>query len=322
MQNRLREVRNKTNLTLSSYSRMIGIPPNTLSRYETGKREPKLETWEKLANFWEVSVPYLQGYVDEYIDIHDLNEEEQDAYNRITDMLCEEYPEDSISWAKIGQLLINSAEEQKMEKVVYKEELCGRIAVVKEMDMPFGRYYTGYIEILHKDPFSWRNHVEMGKELFFDSWDEFEEFPGGVTFAGSFPDIESEEGFVGFDTEPFTPGEYTEEDCIDILKKTANILAIRTRAAEEAIASRKNSEPKNKSNKKSKNVGLLLEAVNDLANASAFNERDKKDKVSERLDSAGKNITLFLVNELHVKPSDIAMFTILKTVLSEDNNDE
>ncbi|OOK95780.1 hypothetical protein [Lactobacillus gasseri] len=209
-----------------------------------------------------------------------------------------------------------------MESIIYKEEVCGRIAVVKEMDMPFGHYYTGYIEILHKDPFSWRNHVEMGKELFFDSWDEFEEFPGGVTFAGSFPDIESEEGFVGFDTEPFTPGEYTEEDCIDILKKTANILAIRTRAAQEAIASKENSEPKNKSDKKSKNVGLLLEAVNDLANASAFNERDKKDKVSERLDSAGKNVTLFLVNELHVKPSDIAMFTILKAVLSEDDEDE
>lgn len=87
---------------------MIGIPSNTLSRYETGKREPKLETWEKLANFWGVSVPYLQGYVNEYIDIHDLNKYEQEAYNRITDMLCEEYPEDSISWSKIGQLLINS----------------------------------------------------------------------------------------------------------------------------------------------------------------------------------------------------------------------
>lgn len=61
MKNRLREVRNKTNLTLSSYSRMIGIPSNTLSQYETGKREPRLKTWEKLANFWEVSVPYLQG---------------------------------------------------------------------------------------------------------------------------------------------------------------------------------------------------------------------------------------------------------------------
>lgn len=40
---------------------MIGIPSNTLSQYETGKREPRLETWKKLANFWEVSVPYLQG---------------------------------------------------------------------------------------------------------------------------------------------------------------------------------------------------------------------------------------------------------------------
>ena len=87
---------------------MIGIPNNTLSQYETGKREPKLKTWEKLAKFWKVSVPYLQGYVDEYIDIHDLNEEEQDAYNHITDMLCEEYPEDSVSWSKIGHLLINA----------------------------------------------------------------------------------------------------------------------------------------------------------------------------------------------------------------------
>lgn len=66
MQNRLREVRNKTNLTLSSYSRMIGIPSNTLSQYETGKREPRLETWEKLANFWKVSVPYLQGLDQEW----------------------------------------------------------------------------------------------------------------------------------------------------------------------------------------------------------------------------------------------------------------
>ena len=46
MQNRLREVRNKTNLTLSSYSRMIGIPSNTLSQ--------------------EVSVPYLQWLDQEW----------------------------------------------------------------------------------------------------------------------------------------------------------------------------------------------------------------------------------------------------------------
>lgn len=209
-----------------------------------------------------------------------------------------------------------------MEKVVYREEICGRIAVVKEMDMPFGRYYTGYIEILHKDPFSWRNHVEMGKELFFDSWDEFEEFPGGVTFAGTFSDVESEEGFVGFDTEPFTPGEYTEEDCIDILKKTANILAIRTRAAQEAIASQKVESQGTKADKKPKNVGLLLETVSDIANAAAFNQSDEKDKVNKALENAGLKLVAFLDKELNVSPEDVAMFAILKTILSEDEDDE
>ena len=35
-----------------------------LSQYETGRREPKLETWQKLADFFGVSVPYLQGYAE------------------------------------------------------------------------------------------------------------------------------------------------------------------------------------------------------------------------------------------------------------------
>ncbi|WP_162855481.1 hypothetical protein [Lactobacillus paragasseri] len=51
-----------------------------------------------------------------------------------------------------------------MENIIYKEEVCGRIAVVKEMDMPFGRYYTGYIEILHKDPFSWICSVYLHRQ--------------------------------------------------------------------------------------------------------------------------------------------------------------
>lgn len=209
-----------------------------------------------------------------------------------------------------------------MENIIYKEEVCGRIAVVKEMDMPLGHYYTEYIEILHKDPFSWRNHVEMGKELFFDSWDEFGEFPGGVTFAGSFPNIESEEGFVGFDTEPFAPGEYTKEDCLDILKKTANILAIRTRAAQETIASQKVENLGTKADKKPKNVGLLLDTVNDIANAVAFNKTDETDKANQKLENAGLKLVAFLDKELNVSPEDVAMFAILKTILSEDEDDE
>ena len=64
VKNRLKELRNKKHLTLKELGEQLGMPNNTLSQYETGKREPKLETWEKLADFFGVSVPYLQGISD------------------------------------------------------------------------------------------------------------------------------------------------------------------------------------------------------------------------------------------------------------------
>lgn len=36
-----------------------GINKVTISKYERGKREPKLETWFKLADFFGVSLSYL-----------------------------------------------------------------------------------------------------------------------------------------------------------------------------------------------------------------------------------------------------------------------
>ena len=67
--NLLKELRQKNNLTLKELGQKIGMANNTLSQYETGKREPKLETWQALADFFNVSVPYLQG-IDE--GIYDL----------------------------------------------------------------------------------------------------------------------------------------------------------------------------------------------------------------------------------------------------------
>ena len=62
MENRLKEIRQKNSLTLEKMGEKVGIAKNTLSRYESGKREPKLEVWQKLADFFDVSVPYLQGF--------------------------------------------------------------------------------------------------------------------------------------------------------------------------------------------------------------------------------------------------------------------
>ncbi|MBC9118638.1 helix-turn-helix domain-containing protein [Fructobacillus fructosus] len=59
--NRIRALRNEKELTLKALGEQVGLASNTLSQYETGKREPKLATWEKLADFFGVDVGYLQG---------------------------------------------------------------------------------------------------------------------------------------------------------------------------------------------------------------------------------------------------------------------
>lgn len=59
--NRIAELRKDRELTIQQVADGIGVSNGTISRYEKGTREPKLETWVKLADFFGVSVSYLQG---------------------------------------------------------------------------------------------------------------------------------------------------------------------------------------------------------------------------------------------------------------------
>ena len=59
--NRLKELRLSHDYTLDDIERLTGIKRGTYNNYENGNTEPKLETWQKLADFWDVTVPYLQG---------------------------------------------------------------------------------------------------------------------------------------------------------------------------------------------------------------------------------------------------------------------
>lgn len=61
LHNRIAELRKEKGLTLQQVADAIGVGNNTISRYETGNREPKLETWKKLAKFFKAPVSYLQG---------------------------------------------------------------------------------------------------------------------------------------------------------------------------------------------------------------------------------------------------------------------
>ena len=90
--NRLKELRNQRKLTLDDIERKTGIKRGTYSNYENNKTEPKLATWQKLADFFKVSVPYVQGLtysIDEIIKV--INDayidKEEDLYDSVNEFV-------------------------------------------------------------------------------------------------------------------------------------------------------------------------------------------------------------------------------------------
>ena len=65
--NRIKQLRKGKNMTLVELGEKVNLPKGTLSRYENGSREPKEPTWQALADFFNVSVPYLKGTDDKTI---------------------------------------------------------------------------------------------------------------------------------------------------------------------------------------------------------------------------------------------------------------
>lgn len=57
----MRKLRKQRKLTLDDIQKQTQINRGTYNNYENGTTEPKLETWQALADFFGVSVPYLQG---------------------------------------------------------------------------------------------------------------------------------------------------------------------------------------------------------------------------------------------------------------------
>ncbi|GEM_PF-1913952 len=92
MPNRLKELRNSKGLSMKQMSKDLvkkkyfdNITDATLSNYENEKREPKLDTWKKLADFFGVDVGYLQG-------VTNLTHTKPDFFNTDhSDMEPEEY---------------------------------------------------------------------------------------------------------------------------------------------------------------------------------------------------------------------------------------
>ena len=86
MQNRLKKLRLEKRLTLADVQVKTDIDFKILENFEKGLENGipnSLAIWQKLANFLEVPIEYLMG-------LNALNPAKEDAYERITDMLCED----------------------------------------------------------------------------------------------------------------------------------------------------------------------------------------------------------------------------------------
>lgn len=95
MKNRLKELRVEKGLTLDDVQAKTNIDCEILECFEKGLENGipnSLAIWQKLANFLEVPIEYLMGLNDDSktLTVNDLNPAKEDAYERITDMLCED----------------------------------------------------------------------------------------------------------------------------------------------------------------------------------------------------------------------------------------
>ena len=61
LRNRIRKLRAEKNISQQKLADEIGVTRQSISLFEKGERDPKLETLIKLADYFDVSVGYLQG---------------------------------------------------------------------------------------------------------------------------------------------------------------------------------------------------------------------------------------------------------------------
>ncbi len=117
--NRIEKLRKEKGLTLQQVADAIGVGNNTISRYENGKREPKLETWLKLAEFFNVPVAYLQGVSD------DKNKSEYESLDKAAYMIKKGEKFKPGDVLKINDLTINvtDSNEEKNKKAFIADTL-------------------------------------------------------------------------------------------------------------------------------------------------------------------------------------------------------
>lgn len=81
--NRIKELRLQKNISQSDLAENVRVTRQVISLYEKNLRKPSPKVWQALADYFGVSVPYLQGE----ILFVDLSEDEQRIFTDVLDVL-------------------------------------------------------------------------------------------------------------------------------------------------------------------------------------------------------------------------------------------
>lgn len=118
--NRLKELRENKNISLDALSDELKAKYNikigkaSLSNYERDLQSPKKDTWEKLADYFEVSVPYIMG-VSELK--HDSAREADEFLNSLSILKILTETDAGKTLGRINDKLENISDKSLTEKI-------------------------------------------------------------------------------------------------------------------------------------------------------------------------------------------------------------
>lgn len=143
MGNRIGELRRNKGLTLKEMGKLLNIRDNTLSQYETGKREPQLGMMIELANFFGVSLEYLMGKTDKRDYPLDTDDDALDLLEKLENKEISYY---NVSSETSLKLALWSVENQKLLKEKYPKlfERASFVIEFLENDNRSLKWYTDF----------------------------------------------------------------------------------------------------------------------------------------------------------------------------------
>ncbi|MEO1815296.1 MAG: helix-turn-helix transcriptional regulator [Acetobacterium sp.] len=94
---RLKSIRLKNDMTQEEIGNLLNKSKNNISQYETGKREPDLETLKIISNYFKVSLDYLLGNTDDPIPVRDVDQDLYAEHNYTKEL--EDFLKDNVTTA-------------------------------------------------------------------------------------------------------------------------------------------------------------------------------------------------------------------------------